>query len=197
MRNLYHNFLKILLSAGFISAGIGLPMIMSTGHFLECQRTPTAKDKTADTRVASVTCEILEMGGGTLFTKGNKVLDQQTYDDIRLAEVVTVKAPLTLTTEVDEPNSRISRTSTSVQEISIEKLILVIGRKKQAVEFRFPVGTVSSISSQINNLIKDDQAPKFSIEIGQPSRVPQIMGWVFITGGLLSFLAKSSSPLEN
>jgi hypothetical protein len=189
MKNLYHNALKILLSGSFISAGIGLPMLMSTGHFLECHRAPAPQ--------GSVNCEILEMGGGTLFTKGNKVLEQQIYDDIRQAEVATVKAPLTLTTEVDKLNSRISETVTTVQEIPIEQLILVRGQRKEAVDFRFSAGSVSSISSQINALAKDDKAPKFSIEIGQPSRIPQIMGWVFITGGVLAFLAKPPLPLEN
>jgi hypothetical protein len=197
MKNLYHNSLKILLSGSFISAGIGLPMLISTGHFLECQPVPAPKGKTANSRAGSVTCEILEVGGGTLFTKGNKVLDRRTYDNIRQAEMATVKAPLTLTTEVNKPNSRISETVTTVQEIPIEQLILVRGQRKEAVDFRFPADTVSSISSQINVLAKDSKAPKFSIEIGQPSRMPQIIGWVLITVGVLAFLATPAPTLEN
>jgi hypothetical protein len=77
MENILHNLFKILFGGIFISAGIGLPTIMSTGHSLECQPDLQVQGMATKASPPTVTCEILQMGGGTLFTKGTQVIDRQ------------------------------------------------------------------------------------------------------------------------
>jgi hypothetical protein len=192
MENLAKYIPKILLSVGLMGAGIGFPLIMSTGHFLECQRNPSPKSKTSK---ATVNCAILEMGGGTLLTKGTKELDRRSYPNIRQAEVATIKAQLTSTTEVPRANGGLSDTSTTVQEVPIERLVIVVADRqkvrKETVEFSLQDGTAGTISNQINQLIADPTAPKFRIEVGAPARLPQVMGWIFVVGGILALLVKT------
>jgi hypothetical protein len=125
-----------------------------------------------------------------------KVLDQTIYENIHRAEVATVKAPLTLTTEVPQPTGKLSETSTSVQEMPIDKLIFVKGDRKEAVEFQFSAGTAGKISRQINILTQDAKASKFSIEIGHPERLPMVIGWVSVVLGILVMLAKPTVAIE-
>jgi hypothetical protein len=176
MENILHNFFKILFGGIFISAGIGLPTIMSTGHFLECQLDRQVQDTAAKASPPTVTCEILQMGGGTLFTKGTQVIDRQPYQKISRAELATIKAKLKLT----------SKSSTN-----IDKLVLVLPQGKQTVNFPFAAGMANEIVSQINNSIANPTTPKFSTDIGHSALVPQVMGWVFMVGGVLVFFTKS------
>jgi hypothetical protein len=176
MENILHNIFKILFGGIFISAGIGLPTIMSTGHFLECQPDRQAQGTAKKASPPTVTCEILQMGGGTLLTQGTQVLDRQSYQKIRHAELTTIKAKLKLT----------SKSSTN-----IDKLVLVLPQGKQTVNFPFAAGMVNEIVSQINNSIAHPTTPKFSIDIGHSALAPQVMGWVFMVGGVLVFFTKS------
>jgi hypothetical protein len=193
MENILHNFFKILFGGIFISAGIGLPTIISTGNFLECQPDRQALGKT--TSPPTVTCEILQMGGGTLFTKGTQVLDRQTYQQIRRAEVATINAKLTSkssnhTNNLRE-NGRFTNTAKTEQEIPIDKLVLVLAQGKQTVNFQFTAGMASTIVSQINSSITNPNAPKFSIEIGHSPLFPQVIGWFCLVGGVLVIFTKS------
>jgi hypothetical protein len=176
MENTLHNFFKILFGGIFISAGIGLPTVMSTGHFLECQPDRQVQGTAAKAIPPTVTCEILQMGGGTLLTQGTQVLDRRSYQKIRHAELTTIKAKLKLT----------SKSSTN-----IDKLVLVLPQGKQTVNFTFAAGTVNEIVGQINNSIAHPTTPKFSIDIGHSALLPQVMGWVFMVGGILVFCTKS------
>jgi hypothetical protein len=176
MENILHNFFKILVGGIFISAGIGLPTIMSTGHFLECQPDRQVQDTAAKASPPTVTCEILQMGGGTLLTQGTQVIDRQSYQKIRHAELATIKAKLKLT---------------SKSSSNIDKLVLVLPQGKQTVNFPFAAGMANEIVSQINNSIAHPTTPKFSIDIGHSALVPQVMGWVFVVGGVLVFCTKS------
>jgi hypothetical protein len=192
MEKILHNFFKILFGGIFISAGIGLPTIMSTGHFLECQPDRNPQGTTANTRPPTVTCEILQMGGGTLLTKGTQVIDRQPYQQIRRAEVATIQAKLTSkSSNTRRENGSFTNSSNTVQKIPIEKLVLVLLQGKQTVNFPFAAGMASTIVSQINNSIANPNAPKFSIEIGHSALLPQVMGWVFVVGGVLVFCTKS------
>jgi hypothetical protein len=176
MENILHNVFKILFGGIFISAGIGLPTIMSTGHFLECQPDRQIQGTAAKASPPTVTCEILQMGGGTLLTQGTQVLDRQSYQKIRHAELTTIKAKLKLT---------------SKSSSNIDKLVLVLPQGKQTVNFPFAAGMVNEIVSQINNSIANPTTPKFSINIGHSALAPQVMGWVFMVGGVLVFFTKS------
>lgn len=192
MENILHNLLKILFGGIFISAGIGLPTIMSTGHFLECQPDRKAQGITTNTSPATVTCEILQMGGGTLLTKGTQVIDRRYYQQIRHAELATIKAKLTSKSSNNvRENGRFTNSSKTVQEILIDKLVLVLPQGKQTVDFPFAAGMANEIVSQINNSIANPTAPKFSIDIGYSALAPQVMGWVFVVGGVLVFCMKS------
>jgi hypothetical protein len=192
MENILHNFFKILFGGIFISAGIGLPTIMSTGHFLECQPDRHSNSTTAKTSPATVTCEIVQMGGGTLLTKGTQVIDRQFYQQIRHAEVATIKAKLTSKSSNNiRENGRFTNINKTEQEIPIDKLVLVLPQSKQTVNFQFTAGMASTIVSQINDSIANPNAPKFSIEIGHSALLPQVMGWVFLVGGILVLFTKS------
>jgi hypothetical protein len=180
MENILHNFFKILFGGIFISAGIGLPTIMSTGHLLECQPDRQAQTTTTNPSPATVTCAIAQMGGGTLLTKGTQVIDRQFYQQIRRAEVATIKAKLTTS-------------KSSLQEVRIEKLVLVLPQGKQTVNFPFGAGM---IVSQINNSIANTNAPKFSINVGHSALFPQVMGWFFVVVGVLVFCTKSTSSSD-
>jgi hypothetical protein len=116
------------------------------------------------------------MGGGTLLTQGTQVLDRQSYQKIRHAELTTIKAKLKLT---------------SKSSSNIDKLVLVLPQGKQTVNFPFAAGMANEIVSQINNSIAHPTTPKFSINIGHSALAPQVMGWVFLVGGVLVFFTKS------
>jgi hypothetical protein len=179
MENILHNFFKILFGGIFISAGIGLPTIMSTGHFLECQPDRQVQGTAAKTSSPTVTCEILQMGGGTLFTQGTQVLDRQPYQKISHAELATIKAQLT------------TSKAGSKKTVPIDKLVLVLPQGEKTVNFPFAAGMANEIVGQINNLISNPITPKFSIEIGHSALAPQVMGWVFLVGGVLVLFTKS------
>jgi hypothetical protein len=192
MENILHNFFKILFGGIFISAGIGLPTIMSTGHFLECQLDRQVQHTAAKASPPTVTCEILQMGGGTLFTQGTQVIDRQPYQKISRAELATIKAKLTSKSSSNRrENGRFTNSSKTVQEIPIDKLVLVLPQGKQTVNFPFAAGMANEIVSQINNSIAHPAKPKFSIDIGHSALAPQVMGWVFVVGGVLVFCTKS------
>jgi hypothetical protein len=196
MENMLHNLFKILFGGIFISAGIGLPTIMSTGNFLECQPDRQVQDTATKAIPPTVTCEILQMGGGTLFTQGTQVVDRQSYQQIRRAEVATIKAKLTSkssnhTNLTFDERVRYTNSSRTVQEIPIDKLVLVLPQGKQTVNFPFAAGMANEIVSQINNSIAHPATPKFSINIGHSALAPQVMGWVFVVGGVLVFCTKS------
>jgi hypothetical protein len=192
MENILHNFFKILFGGIFISAGIGLPTIMSTGHFLECQPDLQVQDTAAKASPPTVNCEILQMGGGTLFTKGTQVIDRQPYQKISRAELATIKAKLTSKSSSNlRENGHFTNSSKTVQEIPIDKLVLVLPQGKQTVNFPFAAGMANEIVSQINNSIANPTTPKFSINIGHSALAPQVMGWVFVVGGVLVFCTKS------
>lgn len=191
MQNILHNFFKILFGGIFISAGIGLPTIMSTGNFLECQPDHQAQGTTT-TNPPTVTCEILQMGGGTLLTKGTQVIDRQPYQQIRRAEVATIKAKLTSKSSTTRrENGRFTDTNQTVQAVPIDKLVLVLPQGKQTVNFQFGAGMANTIASQINNSIANPNSPKFSIEIGQSAVFPQLIGWFCVGVGVLVFFTKS------
>jgi hypothetical protein len=177
MKNILHNFDKILFAGALISIGISLPMMLSTGHFLECQPDFIYDDKPADFQ-PTASCEILEIRGGTLLTKGTQVIDRYFYRQIRRAEVVTIKGSLT----------------SSTKRMPLERLVFVFAKGKQTVDFRLNVGMADNISIQINNLIANPQAQKFSIDVGQAAFMPQI-GWVLVAGGVLVFFTKPSPPI--
>jgi hypothetical protein len=179
MENILHNIFKILFGGIFISAGIGLPTIMSTGHFLECQPDRQAQGTAKKASPPTVTCEILQMGGGTLLTQGTQVLDRQPYQKISHAELATIKAQLT------------TSKAGSKKTVSMDKLVLVLPQGKQTVNFPFAAGMANEIVSQINNSIAHPTTPKFSINIGHSALLPQVMGWVFLVGGVLVFFTKS------
>jgi hypothetical protein len=196
MENILHNLFKILFGGIFISAGIGLPTIMSTGNFLECQPDRLVQGSATTASPPTVTCEILQMGGGTLFTKGTQVIDRQSYQQIRRAEVATIKAKLTSkssnhTNLTFDERVRYTNSSKTVQEIPIDKLVLVLPQGKQTVNFQFTAGMASTIVSQINSSIANPNAPKFSIEIGPSALFPQVIGWFCLVGGVLVIFTKS------
>lgn len=192
MENILHNFFKILFGRIFISAGIGLPTIMSTGNFLECQPDHQAQSTAAIANPPTVTCEILQMGGGTLLTKGTQVLDRQPYQQIRRAEIATIRAKLTSkSSHTTRENGRFTDTKQTVQAIPIDKLVLVLPQGKQTVNFQFGAGMANTIASQINNSIANPNSPKFSIEIGHPAVFPQVIGWFCVGVGVLVFFTKS------
>jgi hypothetical protein len=198
MENILHNFFKILFSGIFISAGIGLPAIISSGNFLECQPDRQVQGTAAKTSPPTVTCEILQIGGGTLLTKGNQVLDRRSYAQIRHAELATIKAKLTSTASTRRENGRFTDTNKTVQEISIEKLVLVLPQGKQTVDFPFGAGMANEIVRQINSSIANPNAPKFSINIGHSALAPQVMGWAFLLVGVLVLFTKSiGSPKKS
>jgi hypothetical protein len=191
MENILQNFFKVLFGGIFISAGIGLPTIMSTGNFLECQPDRQVQGTTT-ANSPTVTCEILQMGGGTLLTKGTQVLDRQTYQKIRRAEVATIKAKLTSnSSHTTRENGRFTDNKQTVQEIPIDKLVLVLPQGKQTVNFQFAAGMANTIASQINSSISNPNALKFSIEIGHMAMFPQVIGWFCVGVGVLVFFTKS------
>jgi hypothetical protein len=191
MENILHNFFKILFGGIFISAGIGLPTMMSTGNFLECQPDRQVQGSTTASP-PTVTCEILQMGGGTLLTKGTQVIDRQPYQQIRRAEVATIKAKLTSKSSTNRrENGRFTDTSQKVQEIPIDKLVLVLPQGKQTVNFQFAAGMANTIASQINSSIANPNSPKFSTEIGHSAVFPQVIGWICLVGGVLVIFTKS------
>ena len=195
MENILHNFFKILFGGIFISAGIGLPTMMSTGHFLECQPDLQTQGTTINPIPPTVTCEIIQMGGGTLLTKGTQILDRQFYQQICHAEVATIKAKLTSKSSNNRrENGRFTNIDKTEQEIPIEKVVLVLPQGRQTVNFPFTAGMASTIVSQINELIANPNAPKFSIDIGHSALLPQVMGWFCIVAGVLVFCTKSGSP---
>jgi hypothetical protein len=155
---------------------------MPTGHLLECQPDRQAQTTTTNPSPATVTCSIAQMGGGTLLTKGTQVIDRQFYQQIRRAEVATIKAMT---------NSKSSR-----QEVRIEKLVLVLPQGKQTVNFPFGAGMASIIVSQINNSIANTNAPKFSINVGHSAPFPQMIGWFFVVVGVLMFCTKPTSSSD-
>jgi uncharacterized protein YejL (UPF0352 family) len=185
MENILHNIIKTLFCGIFITAGINLPTIMPTGHFLECRPDLNSQGGTAKAILPTVTCEILQIGGGTLLTKGTQVLDRQLYQKIRHAEISIIKAQLTTSTK-----------GKTVREERIEKLVLVLAQGKQTVDFSFTAGMANMIANQINDSIANSNASKFSIEIGQPAWLPQAMGWVCLAGGVLIFSIKPTLPIS-
>jgi hypothetical protein len=191
MENILHNFFKILFGGIFICAGIGLPTMMSTGNFLECQPDHQAQGSTTAIP-PTVTCEILQMGGGTLLTKGTQVLDRQPYRQIRHAEIATIKAKLTSRPSNNiRENGRFTNTNQTVQNIPIDKLVLVLPQGKQTVNFQFGAGMANTIASQINSSIANPNSPKFSIEIGHSAVFPQVIGWFCVGVGVLVFFTQS------
>jgi hypothetical protein len=88
-------------------------------------------------------------------------------------------------------NGRFTDTNQTVQEIPIDKLVLVLAQGKQTVNFQFAAGMANEIASQINSSIANPNASKFSIEIGHSALFPQAIGWFCLATGVLVFFTKS------
>jgi hypothetical protein len=175
MKNIPNNFGKILFGEALIIGGMSFPMI-TTGIFLECQPESSLNGKIANINPPTASCEVSERRGGTLLTKGSQILDHNLYQNIRHAEVATIKGNLI----------------ESGRRTPIERLVFVFAKGKHTVNSPLNSGMADSLSKQINNLISDPNAQKFSSEIGQSAFIPQVIGWVLVAGGALVFFTKPS-----
>lgn len=171
MQYIANNFGKILFGGAFILGGINFPII-TTGIFLECQPESSPNNKNQH----MVSCEVSEKRGGTLFTGGTQVLDRNLFQHIRHAEVATLKDNLIESGRRSPP----------------ERLVFVLAKGKETVNSPLNPGIANSLSNQVNSLISDPTAQRFSIEISQSTFIPQVIGCLLVAGGVLVFFTKPS-----
>jgi hypothetical protein len=159
---MFETILKTILGAVLVSFGIGMPMLLSSGRELACGREGKA-----------VTCQVNQMGGGTLWRSGTQIIDSEVYPNIRQAKIATVNAQLT---------QRVKRTINTpedvVQDVQLNRLVLVSATGQHPIQLGSGEGTdlPANIANQINQLVKDPKASAISIEIAAGPLLPRFLG---------------------